>query len=93
MYLQKHFNQPQPLQLCCNHCIANIERCMDVEFWKPLVLVIAWVAVKFGINTTSVVLEIYHSNTTLMVFIPYFTAIPMLFPVNTTLAAYMHAVH
>ena len=53
-----------------------------------LVLVIAWVAVKFGINTTSVVLEIYHfqyntrgiylkftiSNTTLVVFIPNFTA-------------------
>ena len=69
------------------------------------VLVIAWVAVKFGINTTSVVLEMVNftwlrlvkfipiSNTTLVVFIPNFTAIPMLFPVNTILAAYTHAVH
>ena len=41
---------------------------------------LAWVAVKFGINTTSVVLEmgivkfIPISNTTLVVFIPNFTA-------------------
>ena len=37
--------------------------------------------------------EITISNTTRVVFIPNFTAIPMLFPVNTILAAYMHAVH
>ena len=63
------------------------------------VLVIAWVAVKFGIKTTSVALkmgkisqgEIF--NETRVVFIPNFTAIPMLFPVNTILAAYTHAVH
>ena len=51
-----------------------------------LVLVIAWVAVKFGINITSVVLEMginftrqsrvkfTISNTTRVVFIPNFTA-------------------
>ena len=56
-------------------------------------------------NTTSVVLEMginfmrrsrvkfTISNTTLVVFIPNFTAIPMLFPVDTILAAYTHAVH
>ena len=57
-----------------------------------LVLVIAWVAVKFGINIMSVVLEIpfpiqqewYLSQISLL---------PMLFPVNTILAAYAHAVH
>ena len=47
------------------------------------VLVIAWVAVKFGINTTSVVLEMVSftlvkfipiSNTTRVIFIPNFTA-------------------
>ena len=47
------------------------------------VLVIAWVAVKFGINTMSVVLEMVSftlvkfipiSNTTRVVFIPNFTA-------------------
>ena len=66
------------------------------------VLVIAWVAVKFGINTVSVVLEMRInftrqsqvkftiSNTTRVVFIPNFTAIPMLFPVNTILAAYIY---
>ena len=38
-----------------------------------LVYVIAWVAVKFGINTTSVVLEMGKiSNTTRVVFIPNF---------------------
>ena len=69
------------------------------------VLVITWVAVKIGINTTSVALEMGPnftrrsrvkftiSNTTRVVFIPNFTAIPMLFPVNTILAAYTHAVH
>ena len=72
---------------------------------KLYVLVIAWVAVKFGINTMSVVLEMginftrqsrvkfTISNTTRVVFIPNFTAIPMLFPVNIILAAYTHAVH
>ena len=66
-----------------------------------LVLVIAWVAVKVGINTMSVVLEMginftrrsqvkfTISNTTRVVFIPNFTAIPMLFPVNTILAIRM----
>ena len=69
-----------------------------------LVLVIAWVAVKFEINTTSVALkwvkfheakpsEISIFNATRVVFIPNFTAISMLFSVNTTLAAYTHAVH
>ena len=33
---------------------------MGSETGMVLVLVIAWVAVKFGINTMSVVLEIYH---------------------------------
>ena len=56
-----------------------------IEF-VPFVLVIAWVAVKFGINITSVVLEMginftrrsrvkfTISNTTRVVFIPNFTA-------------------
>ena len=58
----------------------------DKEFNMYSVLVIAWVAVKFGINIMSVVLEMVNftrlclvkfiliSNTTLMVFIPNFTA-------------------
>ena len=33
---------------------------MGSETGMVLVLVIAWVVVKFGINTMSVVLEIYH---------------------------------
>ena len=69
---------------------------------QVLVLVIAWVAVKFGINTMSVVLEMgIHltrrsrveftiSNTTLVVFISNFTAIPMLFPVNTIYSLHIH---
>jgi len=55
---------------------------------RVVVLVIAWVAVKFGINTTSVTLKIgkiFIFNATRVVFIPNFTAIPMLFPVNTIL--------
>ena len=56
-----------------------------IEF-VPFVLVIAWVAVKFGINITSVVLEMginftrrsrvkfTISDTTRVVFIPNFTA-------------------
>ena len=50
---------------------------MNVEI--VLVYVIAWVAVKFGINTTSVALEMEQisrgepiSNTTRVVFIPNF---------------------
>ena len=39
------------------HCITDGTRSIDIYV---LVIVIAWVAVKFGINTTSVVLEIYH---------------------------------
>ena len=37
--------------------------------------------------------EISIFNATRVVFIPNFIAIPMLFPVNTILAAYTHAVH
>ena len=55
---------------------------IDIEI--TLVLVIAWVAVKFGINTMSVVLEMGINFT---------RRIPMLFPVNTILTAYTHAVH
>ena len=77
---------------------------MGSETGMVLVLVTAWVAVKFGINTTSVAFkmgkihkakpsEISIFNATRVVFIPNFTAIPMLFPVNTILAAHMHAVH
>ena len=59
---------------------------MGSETGMVLVLVIAWVAVKFGINTTTVVLEMginfmrqsrvkfTISNTTRVVFIPNFTA-------------------
>ena len=59
---------------------------MGSETGMVLVLVIAWAAVKFGINTTSVVLEMEInftrrsrvkfaiSNTTRVVFIPNFTA-------------------
>ena len=60
---------------------------------------------KFGINTTSVVLEngdkfheakpseIYHFQYNKSGIYPNFTAIPMLFPVNTILAAHRNAVH
>ena len=58
----------------------------SILLYGIFVLVIAWVAVKFGINTTSVVLEMginftrrsrvkfTISNTTRVVFIPNFTA-------------------
>ena len=60
--------------------------CYIHALYEIYVLVIAWVAVKFGINTTSVVLEMEInftrrsrvkftiSNTTRVVFIPNFTA-------------------
>ena len=59
---------------------------MGTETGMVLILVIAWVAVKFGINTTLVVLEMVNftrlrlvnfipiSNTTIVKFIPNFTA-------------------
>ena len=60
------------------------------------VLVIAWVAVKFGINITSVVLEMGR-NLQFPIqqewYLPQISLLPMLFPVNTILAAYTHAVH
>ena len=64
------------------NCKSDEFNCKSDEF----VLVIAWVAVKFGINITSVVLEMginftrrsrvkfTISNTTRVVFIPNFTA-------------------
>lgn len=46
-------------------------------------IVIAWVAVKFSINTTIVALKFSYSlQQEWYVFIPNFTAIPVLFLVN-----------
>ena len=48
---------------CCIYVDAGFNTCLNdnLVFWKSkkisFVLVIAWVAVKFGINTTLVVLE------------------------------------
>ena len=71
-------------------CWVNIASVGQVQYQHfyigQFVLVIAWVAVKFGINITSVVLEMginftrrsrvkfTISNTTRVVFIPNFTA-------------------
>ena len=68
--------------LSWSNCYSSLISRMCIKF----VLVIAWAAVKFGINTTSVVLEMEInftrrsrvkfaiSNTTRVVFIPNFTA-------------------
>ena len=78
--------------LCGLVLSVSVATCyVDIAYNKdyrctPYVLVIAWVAVKFGINITSVVLEMginftrrsrvkfTISNTTRVVFIPNFTA-------------------
>ena len=74
-------------------CLVHSDK---LRTWQTLMHRIAWVAVKFGINTTLVVMEMVNftrlrlvkfipiSNTTLMIFIPNFTATHAITSTNTT---------
>ena len=80
---------PISVNTCLVHSEYIVTNCVhskaNAAYAASMVLTgIAWVAVKFGINTTLVVLEMVNFNTTLVIFIPNFTATHAITSTNQT---------